>query len=189
MDKIDKLINRFYQDDFLIVDVGARNGMRLLPNWYSKKSNLVGFEPHEGELKKLKEKKTSAILKWGDVHKFKSELYLGDVVWSYDGNVEFHETEWAGRSAVKMEFNKIANKIFYNSQNFKNNAETLKINKLKSIKLDTYFNTKLIDFLKIDVEGGEIKVIEGSSNKLDNKEILFIQTEFMANDYYQNSSY
>ena len=188
MDKIDKLINKFYQDDFLVVDVGARNGMRLLPNWYSKKSNLVGFEPHEGELKKLKEKKTSAILKWGDVHKFKSELYLGDVVWSFDGNVEFHETEWAGRSAVKMQFNKIVNKIFYNSQNFKNNAETLKINKLKSIKLDTYFNTKLIDFLKIDVEGGEIKVIEGSSNKLDNKEILFIQTEFMANDYYQNSS-
>ena len=56
MDKIDKLINKFYQDDFLVVDVGARNGMRLLPNWYSKKSNLVGFEPHEGELKKLKEK-------------------------------------------------------------------------------------------------------------------------------------
>ena len=46
----------------------------------------------------------------------------------------------------------------------------------------------LIDFLKIDVEGGELNVLEGSTNKLENKEILFIQTEFMANNYYQNSS-
>ena len=188
MDKVDEIISRIYKNDFLVVDVGARNGMRLLPNWYSKKSNLIGFEPHKEELQKLKARKTSAILKWGDIHKFKSELYLGDVVWSFDGNVDFHETEWAGRSAVEMEFNQISNNIFYKNQNFKNNGETLKINKLRSVKLDTYFNSKLIDFLKIDVEGGEIKVIEGSSNKLDNKEILFIQTEFMANDYYQNSS-
>ena len=117
MDKVDELINRIYKNDFLVVDVGARNGMRLLPNWYSKKSNLIGFEPHKDELQKLKSGKTSAILKWGNIHKFKSELYLGDVVWSFDGNVDFHETEWAGRSAVEMEFNQISNNIFYKNQN------------------------------------------------------------------------
>lgn len=188
MDNTEKIISTFYKKDFLVVDVGARNGMRLLPNWYSKKSDLIGFEPHENELQKLKMRKTSAILKWGDKHKFKSELYLGQAVWNSDGYVKFHEAEWAGRSAVELKFNKITNKIFYNNENFKNSGETLKVNKLKSIKLDTYFKEKLIDFLKIDVEGGEIKVLEGSSNKLDNKEILFIQTEFMVNDYYENSS-
>ena len=36
MDKVDEIISRIYKNDFLVVDVGARNGMRLLPNWYIK---------------------------------------------------------------------------------------------------------------------------------------------------------
>ena len=43
-----------------IVDVGARNGMFLLPKEYCKISNLIGFEPNQNEYKKLIQNRTDA---------------------------------------------------------------------------------------------------------------------------------
>ena len=40
-----------------VVDVGARNGMFLLPEEYSKLSHLIGFEPNKIEYKIIKIKK------------------------------------------------------------------------------------------------------------------------------------
>ena len=43
-----------------IVDVGARNGMFLLPKEYCRVSDLIGFEPNKVEYEKLIKNNTDA---------------------------------------------------------------------------------------------------------------------------------
>lgn len=45
-------------------------------------------------------------------------------------------------------------------------------------------NIKIIDFLKIDVEGNEFFILQGASNMLTNKNIKFIQFEFNTHNVY-----
>ncbi len=54
---------------------------------------------------------------------------------------------------------------------------------VETVKLDHYAeknNIKIIDFLKIDVEGAEYKVLSGAMNLIDQKRIKNIQFEFGA---------
>lgn len=44
-----------------IVDVGARNGMFILPNEYAKNSSYIGFEPNTEEYNKLINEKSSSL--------------------------------------------------------------------------------------------------------------------------------
>jgi hypothetical protein len=46
--------------DLLVVDAGARNGMYLLPESYTRRATLVGFEPNPVEYRKLVESSTDA---------------------------------------------------------------------------------------------------------------------------------
>lgn len=60
--------------------------------------------------------------------------------------------------------------------------------KVKTIKLDTFIKKKFlkkIDIIKIDVEGGEEKVLEGLKNTLKKDIIKYIQVEISSrkNDY------
>jgi len=56
-----------------------------------------------------------------------------------------------------------------------------KFEKIQKIRLDSYISTKEIshiDFMKIDVEGHELEVLEGLGNYLNNDFIDFIQFEY-----------
>lgn len=46
---------------------------------------------------------------------------------------------------------------------------------IESIKLDTYFKSKIIDCIKIDVEGAELKVIKGGENTLKRSSLIIIE--------------
>ena len=54
---------------------------------------------------------------------------------------------------------------------------------VNQVKLDSFCEQQMIDevdFLKIDVEGGELEVLRGASNLLEEKKIKVIQFEFNA---------
>ena len=44
----------------VVVDLGARNGMMLLPASYARRARLIGFEPNPEEAKKLITKTTDS---------------------------------------------------------------------------------------------------------------------------------
>ena len=61
--------------------------------------------------------------------------------------------------------------------------------KVKILKLDEYFkinNLKFIDLLKIDTQGYEDKVLNGSLETLKSNKINFIQIEFIMGNQYEN---
>lgn len=49
---------------------------------------------------------------------------------------------------------------------------------IKSIKLDTYFEDIKVDCIKIDVEGAELKVINGGINTIKNSKFCIIECHF-----------
>lgn len=60
--------------------------------------------------------------------------------------------------------------------------------KVKVLKLDDYCKTnniKFIDLLKIDTQGYEDKVLEGSREMINSKKINFIQIEFIMGNQYE----
>ena len=60
---------------------------------------------------------------------------------------------------------------------------------VKILKLDEYFKTnqlKFIDLLKIDTQGYEDKVLNGSNEILKNNKIKFIMVEFIMGNQYEN---
>jgi len=53
-----------------------------------------------------------------------------------------------------------------------------KISEVKSISLDEYFKDIKVDFIKIDVEGAELKVMKGGLNTLKNCKFAIIECHF-----------
>lgn len=49
---------------------------------------------------------------------------------------------------------------------------------VQSCKLDSYFAGKIIDCIKIDVEGAELKVIKGALNTIKNSKLCLIECHF-----------
>ncbi|MBS30384.1 MAG: hypothetical protein CMG39_04400 [Candidatus Marinimicrobia bacterium] len=189
----DKIINDFFThsnlENFLVVDVGARNGFGWLENWYTKKSKIVGFEPNKLECEKLKKHITDASKQGIKFPKFKTYEYYDKIVWDKKGKLKFCEIlNSPARSGVDLKPTKLLKKVFVDGENIETRINKHKVIIKQSICIDDFFNKKIIDYLKIDVEGGEIFVLHGSKKKLKNKEILFIKTEFMSNNFYKNSS-
>ena len=70
--------------------------------------------------------------------------------------------------------NHISNIVGYDTAFRKMNS----IGKVKSISLDEYFKNTVVDYLKIDVEGAELKVIKGAINTLKNCKFAVIECHF-----------
>ena len=74
MEIFEKKIKKFSLN-LNVVDVGARNGMFLLPEEYSKLSHLIGFEPNKIEYEKLSKSKMDS-LKSSQKVEFKKKFFI-----------------------------------------------------------------------------------------------------------------
>ena len=92
-----------------------------------------------------------------------------------DGEIEFYQSESETRSSsIKKPDNHLS--VFPDIQ--------FELNKVKSIRLDTWILDKdidLIDIMWVDVNGGESEFISGSYDTLVNK-VKFLHMEFTAVD-------
>lgn len=141
-DELDFILN-WLKDDAVFFDVGANTGLfSLRAAAKSSKIQVHAFDPI-----KLN---TALLLSSIEINSLENITVNQTCVGDYDGMVEFSVSSDSAYSSIKDSGRK---------------SEHKKI-KLPIIKLDTYIENNSIskiDFMKIDVEGAEMMVIEGAS--------------------------
>lgn len=159
--KINSLISSILNNqNITYVDVGAANNIDSRWSQFSKFLNYIGFEPdNRSDInepnKKYAKKKIIRNALWNSKRKINLNLARKPELSSYyRPNIDLVN-------------------LFPDSQRF-NIVDTLN---LDCIKLD---DVKIAncDFIKLDVQGGELKVLEGSINKLKNCFGLQVEVEF-----------
>ncbi len=154
-----KILDKISTDNMSIIfDVGAHTGewFRLFKKFYTKKSMVYSFEPS------IKSYLELSLLKEAGFHP--ENLALGD------------------RTEKKMLFSRVSGSSTAYIGDIKN-TKTQYSEEISIITLDKYcleHNIKSIDLLKLDVEGYELKILNGSKNMIENDNIKLIQFEFGA---------
>lgn len=134
-----------------IIDCGANIGLsiiffkRLYPN-----SEIIAFEPDEAIFAVCREN----LKAFG----FTDVKLINAAVWKGDCELSFLPDNSLGGAIVENEASVLSNGL----------------KKINAERLSKYLDEK-IDFLKIDIEGAELEVIEDCKDKLDNIETLFVE--------------
>uniref|UniRef100_UPI001F0140D4 FkbM family methyltransferase n=1 Tax=Nostoc sp. CMAA1605 TaxID=2055159 RepID=UPI001F0140D4 len=163
------LVNRLVKPGMIVFDVGANIG-----NYSVLFSKLVGasgkvysFEPTLRTFNKLQERLLNL-----DSHNINS---YQKAVFSHNTQIEFHEfpdefSEWNGIGLTQMLYPTDSGKY----------VPIVNTEIVEAINIDSFCqnnNIDRIDYLKIDVEGAESDVLQGSIELLRQKKIGFIQFE------------
>ena len=159
-----RFLNKTMRDGMIVFDVGANTG-EYAEYLSALKNKLIihCFEPSKNTYTKLQERLTS--------DKSKNSFYLNNFGLS---NIEeesdlYIYTQLGG-----------TNSIYFHEQ-LANNSELIIKEKIRLRKLDDYIienKIERIDFLKIDVEGHEYKVISGGIESIKNGIIKRLQFEY-----------
>ena len=166
-------------NDPIIFDIGANKGQSIEKYLkIFKNPQIHSFEPIKSEIDILKKK-----------YKHNNNIYLND--FALGEKNEFKDLNITAKSD-NSSFNKINLdtdwvKIRSEQNNTTINNYVEKIEKVKVITLDEYVKSKKIediDFMKIDTQGYEDKILEGSLETIKNNKISIIQTEIMFDDNY-----
>lgn len=144
-----------------VVDVGANpidGDPPYKPLLARKAARLVGFEPNRDALAKLKRRKGP------------NETYLPHAV--ADGRTHtLHLCQAPGMTSLLR-----PNQALYQYFNgFPDWGRVVRTEQVKTVRLDDVPQIKRLDYLKIDIQGGELMVFQNAPNRL--KDCLVIQTE------------
>ncbi len=177
-----EILKKQLQNSSIIFDVGANNGQsiekfsKLFPN-----SHIHSFEPVLSEYGLLKKK-------YGSQNNiYLNNFALGEIEGSKKLNIT-QKTETSSFNNINLgtEWLKTRSKEYNVSQdNF-----VKKIDEVKIITLDGYClknSINNIDILKIDTQGYEDKVLEGSINMIKKGNIKVIITEIILDDVYDKN--
>jgi FkbM family methyltransferase len=181
-----------------VVDAGARNGMHLLPESYAKRATLIGFEPNDAEYRKLVENRTDAQLYFANhgipSARFKDARFHQCALWDSDGRQTLYVTQGAGACTLMGPVKPLMRNTYYlypearrlNDKSFHDlHAAVLSTVDIPCAALDGLIpEDETIDFLKIDVEGAELRVLRGAERLLSSGKVLFVQSEFQLFSYY-----
>ena len=163
--------NFFGKKKITLVDVGANLGGYtnfVLQNTKVKEIHI--FEPSKKCFGYLKKKFTQ------------NKIYINNKALSNTNKINtFYESEVLSQSSL----HKVKNK-------FNSNLENTDVYKIECVTLDKYFYGRkknfVIDLLKIDAEGEDLKVLEGASKLLKNKNIRLIKIELLNSFNQKNDS-
>jgi FkbM family methyltransferase len=154
-----------------IVDIGANPIDGEPPYSPMLKSGeicrVTGFEPHEAALQKLIDAKS------------KQERYLPYVVG--DGSERILNICFASGMTSLFKPNKKILEIFHPFESW---GEVLSQHEVLTKKLDSIEEIEELDYLKIDIQGGELDVFRNGRSKL--AKTVLIQTEVSFTPLYEN---
>jgi len=178
--------------NFTVVDVGARNGMFLIPPTYAKRSEIIGFEPHPAEYEKLISNSTDAMRAGINMPLFKSVQYYNCALWDKEEVRPFFVTTGpATCTLMGSTDNKVAKNMWLDKNNKPHkelHAKVINTIPMQCRRLDAILDSKQkVDFLKVDTEGADMCVLKGADKLLKAHNILFIKTEFMVTPHFQEN--
>lgn len=144
---LEGVYNQILPESAYILDCGAHIGLSII---YLKhicpSANIVCFEPDAKNFNLL-EKNISS-------HQLKNVEAKKEAVWTENTTLTFIQE---GNMGSKIGDNTLSNSV-----------------QVKATRLKDYLN-KRVDFLKIDIEGAEYKVLKDISEKLENVSKMFIE--------------
>lgn len=158
-----------------IIDIGSHNGAYTI--LFKKKfpsSKIFCFEPQISQIKLAKSK----------LKKFKNIFFFNIALGDKKQQLLMKVNLGSSYVSTFSEFN--FSSRYLNLRNFiikpkKNHNDKIQMINLDSLKI---LKKKKIDLLKIDVEGYELKVLQGAKNVLRNSKCVII--EFHNSDIYKN---
>ena len=174
----------------IVVDVGARNGMMLLPGSYAQHCRNVGFEPNPVEYEKLVQGTTDAARHGYAPPAFKETTYFDCAVWNQEERRSLYVTVGPGATTMMGSTDhRVTSRMFLGGTSpVSYEAEHTAVTKTEEVAcrpLDNILDGETIDFLKIDAEGAELRILQGAKNLLSQQNVLFIKSEFMFLPYYE----
>ncbi|QBZ96859.1 FkbM family methyltransferase [Flavobacterium sangjuense] len=177
-----QILKRKNIESLFFIDVGAKDKLDFLED-LSTITNIIGFEPNPIELEILKEKYIQ--------HNFKSLALIGDCLSDCEGEVSFNVTKHSSMSSLletdlgnyQKHFG-----LYKNFDNWKSNIAIENVIKTSAVTLDNFIKDKdeTIDYLKIDTQGSELKILHGAEKLLNEKRINILKVEVSTIAVYQN---
>lgn len=147
-----------------LIDIGAADDIQ--PRWKKIEKNLdyIGFEPDKRSLKGLSKKQPNQT---------KSYRIYPFGIWDAEASLNLYLCK---KPQVSSAFR--PNKEFLNRFP---NADRLNVEKIEKIKCKSLDETRIsiCDFIKIDVQGGELNVLKGAKNTLPLCIGLEVEVEFL----------
>jgi FkbM family methyltransferase len=165
---IKKFWNELIDEDYKIkvIDIGAAEGEDYSPSYQPlidlEIANIIGFEPNKEacEVLNSRAKEESHYLPY----------FIGD------GKVStFYETNWPPTSSLFRPNTKLLEK-------FNNLAEVIVVQKehqVQTHRLDDIQEIDGVDFLKMDIQGAELKALKNGVNLLNKALVVQVEVEFV----------
>ena len=149
-----------------LLDIGAAGGIE--PRWkkVGKNLNYIGIEPDERSTKELKK-----------LSKARKTFILNKFAWDKETRIEFNLCREPKVSSSYIPNRKFLDK-FPDSARF----DIIKREVLSAEPLENTLTSHTIDFVKLDIQGGELKAMEGLGDKL--KECLGVEIEIEFSEIY-----
>ncbi len=169
------LKEKIIKENPIIFDVGGNVGSSIKK--FKKifdKPIIHSFEPNKEVFKIMKKNYQN------DSHVFCNNFALGNIIEERNFNIT--------ASSGKSSFYKINNNADW-IKNRKFVTSIISTEKVKVNTVDNYVRERkidTIDFMKLDTQLYEDKVLEGSLESLKNNKIKVILVEIIFNDYYEN---
>jgi FkbM family methyltransferase len=162
--KVLEYIHKHFEDlkELIVFDVGANVGQYslLVKNIFGERAKLYAFEPAKKSYKVLKST-------------------IANITKTYIHQIGLGKTNTKTTLFTDSDKSKLASVFKRKLDHF--HIDLKNQEKIEIKTLDTFCkkeNIERIHFLKLDVEGNELQVLEGSSRMLKNGKIDFIQFEF-----------
>jgi len=169
------------------VDIGSRNGVLELRD-VAKHVEAYGFEPNPVEYEKLIAGKTDLLLLGGiSSPSYRRLSYFPYALGNFCGKQEFYVTPGVGACGVlEPDLERLGEIVWKGRSYIRNFAEDIfaRYNKIcvETQTLDAVASKNSmthIDYLKIDVEGSEYDVLEGSRALLPHTGVIKVETCFI----------
>ncbi|OUU50883.1 MAG: hypothetical protein CBC25_07190 [Pelagibacteraceae bacterium TMED65] len=168
------LKEKIKKENPIIFDVGGNTGSSIKKfKQIFNKPIIHSFEPNK-EVYKVMEKNYQ-----NDSQVFCNNFALGNIIEEKNFNIM--------ASSGKSSFYKINNNVDW-TKNRKFATSIISTEKVKINTVDNYLKENkidYIDFMKLDTQLYEDKILEGSLNSLKNNKIKIIVVEVIFNDYYE----
>lgn len=170
-----------------LVDIGSRNGVLQIPD-LAPFTDAYGFEPNPEEYDKLITGETDAA-KFGIISPpYRSLRYYPYAISNTIGKRDFYVTPGPGAAGLlEPNLSRLKKITCHGGKRYRNNFgrevfDDYEIIEVETTRLDEFCKQteiKHIDLLKVDVEGSEYEVFEGSTSILPHTGIIYVETCFI----------